>query len=155
MLNIIFVCKDNLTRSVAAELATKKYLVENKISNVIVSSAGIDLGNFKKIFTAHFDELQKIGMGDEVSKHKQKTLKADSIDASTLLIPMGTDHKVYLEQNFSCRIVLFSKLAYNKEESITIDWQQSESGIKDQLRALVREFYRVAPVVIENALSEI
>jgi protein-tyrosine-phosphatase len=155
MLKIIFVCKDNLTRSVAAELATKKYLTENHIYDITASSAGIDLGKFDKIYTAHFDELQKMGMGEEVSKHKQKTLKADLIDASTLLIAMGKDHKEYLEKNYSCRTVLFSKLAYNKDESVTIDWQKPEEIIDEQLRSMVREMYRVAPVIIEKALDEI
>ena len=41
-LKILFVCKGNIFRSVTAEYSLRKYLFDNNINDVIVSSAGIE-----------------------------------------------------------------------------------------------------------------
>ena len=128
--------------------AVRNYIIKNKIEDVVVSSAGIDLGHFSKPFTAHFDELTKIGA--DASGHKQKLLIQKMIDNETLVVAMDQSQKDYVEKNFNCRCELFSKLAYNTERPIKIDWSKSDEEINNQLREMVHDFFKVAPEIIKN-----
>ena len=61
MKNILFVCTDNIGRSVIAEYSLKDLLNRNKIDDVFVSSAGTNADSDISGFSmAHFPEMKKV-----------------------------------------------------------------------------------------------
>jgi len=93
-IKIRFVCSGNVFRSMAAEYLMKNRLYKQGISAFQVSSAGI---------TAKTQEISPIVLaslkerGIDASGHKQTKLTQEIVDDTDLLIAMGINHQVFIQ----------------------------------------------------------
>ncbi|WP_397469523.1 hypothetical protein [Psychrobacillus sp.] len=68
-MNILFICTDNYTRSVIAELCMKDYLRKKNNISVHVGSAGIRANSdISKYSSIHFDIMNEMGIDTSAFK---------------------------------------------------------------------------------------
>jgi protein-tyrosine phosphatase len=126
-MKILFVCKGNVVRSFCADYFSNKFIKENKINDIEISSAGTEAGNYDltpelKIY----DELEI-----DFSKHKQRKLSKEIINENDLIISMDKYNQKFIKENFNVNSDLFNKFCYNKEEGI-VNFH-SEDEIKETI----------------------
>ena len=137
-MKIVFVCTDNIGRSVIAEYCLKDYLAKNNNSGIEVSSAGTDADSDLTGFSfAHFDELKKIGI--DASGHQRRQITEEIVDDSDLIIAMAQVHEKELKEMFGIDVPLYNEIIKNEKSSIIC----SSPGHKDldaNMRRLVHYF---------------
>lgn len=104
MENILFVCKGNIFRSVTAEFALRRCMVGQ--SAIAVASAGTMNAPELEVRPDVMQYLAQQGL--DVSRHERRTLTADMLGSSDLVISMSTDHVDTLSQQFQFNSELFS-----------------------------------------------
>jgi len=100
MLRVLFVCTGNIFRSLTAEYALRHVLGAG--SSTVVASAG----------TEDFPHVVKpvvggylLARGLDVSQHRRRTLTAEILRDSGLVIAMSTEHRAVLAEYFDRRDV--------------------------------------------------
>ena len=108
-LKVIFVCKQNIFRSVTAEYCLKKYLDKNNIENWSVSSAGV-VAYPESMFPRLIERFKRMGVG-HVVEHKQTKLNKENLEDSDFVIAMARSQKEFIENNFNYgNVYLFTEL---------------------------------------------
>ena len=106
---IVFVCTDNIGRSVISEYLLQDYLKKNNIANIEVSSAGINAGSDASKFSmAHFGELKKMGV--DASGHKRRQMDKEIADSADLIIASEKLHQDWIKENIGIEVPLFNKI---------------------------------------------
>src|SRR5690554_6769311 len=112
-MNILFVCTGNTCRSSMAEGILKKYLKENSIENIYVSSAGISAFQGQKANEKAENVLRKKGI--DISSHKSRQLTEEILKDSDLILTMTNAHKNIILQaipNISNKVYTLKEYAY-------------------------------------------
>lgn len=112
---ILFVCSGNIFRSMTAEYMLKKYLKQHKITDFIVSSAGIT-AKPHQADPFLVQELTKRWI--DVSHHHQRKLTQEILDQQDIVIAMGQNHKEFIWEHRKRRVFLFNELAFNKKTPV-------------------------------------
>lgn len=127
--NILFICTGNIFRSMTAEYALKAALGFD--ANHTVHSAGL-MDAPHEIVSFVADYLR--GRGLDVSRHQPKKLTPEMLEDADLAVAMGTEHRHRINQEFACRLPLFSEVAYGTEEPLrdvhemVPDWRNNEAA---------------------------
>ncbi|MCX6822945.1 MAG: HIT domain-containing protein [candidate division SR1 bacterium] len=112
---ILFVCKGNIFRSMTAEYMMKKYLTQHKITDFVVSSAGIEAKpHIADPYLVADLKKRKI----DVSKHQQRKLNKELLEQQDIVIAMGQNHKDFIWQQWKRRVFLFNELAYDQKTPV-------------------------------------
>ncbi|MEI7563567.1 MAG: HIT domain-containing protein [bacterium] len=150
---ILFVCKGNIFRSMTAEYMMKKYLTQHKITDFVVSSAGIEASP-KTVDPYLVADLKKRNI--DVSKHQQRKLSKELLDQQDIVIAMGQNHKDFIWNNWKRRVFLFNELAYNKktpvldiEEKIPAN-KRNEDAREKYEKAVVDHIQKWTPAVFSS-----
>jgi len=116
---ILFVCTDNIGRSLVAELLLKDYLTKHNIDDIEVLSAGTnadsDISNFEM---SHFRILQDRGI--DPFAHQRTRLNEDLVSKSDFIITMDTTHKQWIEDQFGAQSFLFNEICNGEKTSVTV-----------------------------------
>lgn len=91
MKKIMFICSGNTCRSPLAEGLFKKYLQENNITNIEVSSAG--LGAFSGDEVSVNSVLVAKNRGVDISSHRARNINPEHLLATDLFFCMTDSHK--------------------------------------------------------------
>lgn len=125
-MNILFVCTGNTCRSSMAEGILKKYLEENNIENIYVSSAGISAFQGQKANEKAVNVLSKKGI--DISSHKSRQLTEEILKDSDIILTMTNAHKNIILQavpDISDKVYTLKEYAYiiNSEsiEGLNVD----------------------------------
>ncbi len=71
-MKLIFLCTDNYTRSITAELCMIVYLERTENTNIVVSSAGFKVSSDLSRFSAiHFKRMEDLGVNTSTFKRTQ------------------------------------------------------------------------------------
>lgn len=132
---ILFVCKGNIFRSMTAEYIMKKYLMQHKITDFLVSSAGIEAKPHKADLSL-IQDLKKRKI--DISAHHQRRLTKELLDQQDIVIAMGQNHKDFIWKHRKRRVFLFNELAYHRKTPV-LDIEESLSP--EKLNADSREKY--------------
>ena len=152
-LKILFVCKGNIFRSVTAEYSLRKYLFDNNINDVIVSSAGIEAKK-EKINPFLKNSLKKLGI--LVNNHRQRKITKKILEENDEIIAIGKDHKEFIEKRFGMKVSLFNKFALNKDtpildiEDCVVDYKHHEDAVEKFIEGTVKHIHTLTPKVYEE-----
>lgn len=98
-MKIVFVCTGNTCRSPMAEILMKKYIEENNIENVEVSSCGIMCSNGMPISEGSRTALKELGIDNIV--HKSNMITMREIIESDYIFTMTVHHRDWLRVNYN------------------------------------------------------
>ena len=100
MRQILFVCTGNIFRSLTAEYALRHAL--DPRAGILVASAGTEdrWYDVHPLVSGHLHSR-----GNDVSRHRRRTLTADMFAPTVTVIAMSTDHRDFIAQNFGRRDV--------------------------------------------------
>jgi protein-tyrosine phosphatase len=118
MPSILFVCTGNIFRSVTAEYALKASL--DPRSPIQVSSAGT-VALPQEMYPDVRAYLVQRGM--DPSRHQQRKVSAELLQATDLVIAMSTDHQSFLLDAFQHRAPLFHEVCHGRPESLLDVWE--------------------------------
>ena len=152
-IKICFVCSGNVFRSMAAEYLMKNRLYKQGISAFQVSSAGI---------TAKTQEISPIVLaslkerGIDASGHKQTKLTQEIVDDTDLLIAMGINHQVFIQDTRWVKVPVFNELDYREhtpvydvEEAIQ-DYATNPQAVEKYERRAIHHIEKWIPYVIKS-----
>lgn len=145
---IIFVCAENITRSLTAECCLKKYLEDEGIGGIEVSSAGTTGTNndISDHCFAHFEELEKLGI--DLSKHKRTPLTEKMAENADLIVCMSQTHQDWIKENYNINSFLFTEISEGTKRSISVP-SPSDPATEPFLRNFVHECYASMPKFVE------
>ena len=145
---VLFVCTGNVFRSLSAEYALKKYLIDSKIKGWQVSSAGI-IAKKQFIHPKTISTFNKFGV--DVLIHVQRKLSRKILDESDLIIAMSKNHVDFIKSNFNFnKVFLFNELAINRKSSVKdIDsvknYMTNKVGVDRKIRRTIMRIMKSTP----------
>ena len=114
MIKILFVCRQNVFRSKCAEYLAKKYIEDNNLKNIQISSAGTDTKPDIP-YQLVIDRLVYHGVNSKKLNYSQTLLTKKIIDENDYIVCMTELQKqraIELSHDTS-KIFLFNELAFN------------------------------------------
>lgn len=155
--SILFVCTENVFRSVAAEGCFKKYLLDNGIENWRVGSAGT-LTNPESIDPKVRETLLKLGI--DASAHTQRRLTQEMLGEYDAVVAMAEDHIAFMQSHFYYKnAVLFNDLAMGEQISIwdvkdeVPDHLHNRPAVEEKLERTVRDIHTKTSALYKNAVE--
>jgi protein-tyrosine-phosphatase len=131
-MKILFVCTDNIARSLAAEYLLKNWLQKNNRYDIEVSSCGINADSDTSSFCMdHLDKLTKMGI--DISMHKRTQLTEDVLKKNDLVIAMDESHQNWIKEKFNLDIPLYNEIYKNEKTSIRITPLEAGISLSDKL----------------------
>ncbi|AHB41402.1 TPA: low molecular weight phosphatase family protein [Patescibacteria group bacterium] len=108
-MNILFVCKGNIFRSMSAEYLTKKHLEKIGMEAINVSSAGTE-ANPQAAHPTTVNRLKHYHC--DPNNHTQRKISKEILAQQDLIICMGNNHREVIEDmGFDC--LLFNEIAFD------------------------------------------
>lgn len=101
MKKIILVCTGNTCRSPMAEGILKKYLLDNKITDISVSSMGLSAYDGDWASANAIDALDEIGI--DIKSHRSKRVLAKDIYEADRIYVMTLQHKNVIVETFNSK----------------------------------------------------
>jgi protein-tyrosine phosphatase len=126
MPSILFVWTGNIFRSLTAEFALKARL--DPRSPMAVSSAGTVAIPQQSHPDVRAYLMQR---GMDPSRHQQRRVSTELLNATDLVIAMSTDHQAYLFDIFQYHASLFNKVCYGRSEPLLDVWEAVPTWEKD------------------------
>jgi len=147
-MKILFVCTDNYTRSVIAELCTKQYLKENNNNAIKVASCGIRANSdISKYSNIHFHIMDELGI--DTSTFKRTQLTETSFEEFDVIIGMSELHKDYIKQQYNRNILLFNEVFNGQQTPVNIG-SPDQYDFRKQMKQLVLYIKNAIPEIINN-----
>ncbi|MFC4559264.1 hypothetical protein ACFO3D_13780 [Virgibacillus kekensis] len=152
-MKLLFLCTDNFTRSVTAELCAKHYISKNNMDNMEVDSAGFRAESDLSIYSdIHFDRMKELGV--DTSSYKRTAFKEEYIPQYDFLIGMGKEHKDYILSTYGRKIHTFNEIYENRDTSIVIPPPDQDGKYLNEIKNMVDYIYDAIPVLITNLLNK-
>lgn len=148
-INVLLVCTGNTFRSFIAENCLKKYLLDNKIDRINVSSAGI-LAKRASPNPKTISELKRRGV--KIKNYKQRKLTKGILEKQDFVIAMAKNHQDFILKNFKRSVPLFNEVVYNKHTSIS-DGSILGERIKD--KKIVGKFIEETVDYINSSIGKL
>ncbi|RPH78349.1 MAG: hypothetical protein EHM80_10470, partial [Nitrospiraceae bacterium] len=111
--SILFVCTGNIFRSVTAEYALKVRLGAD--TSCVVGSAGIDV---KPQPIHDWVQTRLHEKGADLTRHAQRQLTKELVEAADLVVAMGRDHQVFIREQFERDVPLFNQICLGDDQPI-------------------------------------
>lgn len=122
-MKLLFVCTGNIFRSMSAEYLAKKYIKDNKIKWIQISSAWTS-ANPEYPFDYTLERLKQYWCN--ASKHKQTKVSQDVLQDKDWVICMAKHHQEVIK-SFGYEWVLFNLVAYDHNKDVM---DEAEYAIK-------------------------
>lgn len=118
-IKILFVCTDNIGRSLMAEYLLRNWLKKNSRYDIEVFSCGTNATSDTSSFS--MDHIGKLNdMGIDASMHKRTQLSKDLLLQSDIVIAMDESHQNWVKGKFHMEIKLYNEIYKNEKTSIRI-----------------------------------
>jgi protein-tyrosine-phosphatase len=154
MQNILFVCTDNIGRSVIAGYCLKDYFIKNNIKNVSVLSAGTNASsNISGFSMAHFPEMKKLGI--DASKHWRRQLTKELFFNADRVIIFDFKNKEWIEQNLGTEVMLFNQLYKGEEMELRTSGDLFTGSHDDRMIQATHYIYDAMPIIWEKIKFEL
>lgn len=153
-MKVLFVCTQNIFRSLSAEKLLKLYLEKQKNTNIIVSSAGSEAepGVPYSYTLKILDEL-----GIKKFTHSQQKLSQVLVDQQNIIICMTHEHQAIVRDRFGAKSFLFCELAFGQKKDLEddIETQTSDSDLEQFVVSTVKRIFEGIPTIYEKLLKKL
>jgi protein-tyrosine-phosphatase len=149
MFRVLFICTDNIGRSLTAEYLLRDWLAKNNRSDIEVASAGIKADSDISSFC--LDHIAKLkDMGIDVSGHKRTQVTRAILEKYDLVIAMDESQKEWVYDQFGLAIQLYNEIYKGEKSSILITPPNAVGTVSERLLAMVDYFYDSMPDLMKK-----
>jgi len=147
--SVLFVCTGNIFRSVTAEYALKARFGPG--TSCLVSSAGIDA---KPQSVHDWVETRLREKGADLTRHVQRQLTKELVEAADLVIAMGRNHQVFIREQFGRDVPLFNQVCLGHDQPILDlhevmpDWETDPERARAYVWAVIDVIWATAPALL-------
>jgi protein-tyrosine phosphatase len=147
--SVLFVCTGNIFRSVTAEYALKAGLGVG--TPCVVSSAGIDV---KPQSVHDWVQTRLREKGANTTRHVQRQLTKELIEAADLVIAMGRNHQVFIREQFGRDVPLFNQVCLGHNQPILDlhemipDWETDPERARAYVWSVIDVIWATAPALL-------
>jgi protein-tyrosine phosphatase len=147
--SVLFVCTGNIFRSVTAEYALKDRLGTG--TPCVISSAGIDA---KPQLVHDWVQTRLRVKGADPTRHVQRQLTRELVEAADLVIAMGRDHQVFLREQFGRDVPLFNQVCLGHDQPILDlhevmpDWESNPERARAYVWSVIDVIWATAPALL-------
>jgi protein-tyrosine-phosphatase len=144
---VLFVCSDNIGRSLMAEYLLKDYLRKNNRSDIEVSSCGTNANSDISSFCMdHISKLKKMGI--DTAEHKRTQLTKDILLGNDVVIAMDETHQTYIKEKYSINVPLYNEVYKGEKTSIRITPPGATGPISKRLLETVDYINESLPALV-------
>jgi protein-tyrosine phosphatase len=148
LMNIMFVCTDNFTRSVIAEFCMKDFLRRNNKTSIKVASSGIRANSdISKYSNIHFYIMNELNI--DITDFKRTLFDEKYFKEYDIIIAMSELHRDYIKEQYNREIPLFNEVYNGQKTAVNIGAPDSDDFV-EQMYKLVQFFYEATPQIIRN-----
>ena len=147
-LKILFVCTQNVFRSLSAHKLLEFYDKENKFE---VDSAGTIASSWETPYIWTLNTLYEIGV--EKFEHKNKKITTQLLKEQDIIIAMTKQHQQII-RNLGFESYLFNQIVYNQNTDLMDDNETTYHSLEEFVRETVEYINQSTPILIEK-LKEI
>lgn len=149
-MKLLFVCTGNIFRSMSAEYLAKKYIKDNKIKGIEISSAGT-IANPESPFSYTIKNLEKYWC--DSSLHRQTKLTSEVLEDKDFVICMAQHHLDRVRE-LLYEWMLFNFLAYGKKDDVMDEAEYEEKhwsygDLEDYVKTIVDYIHDAMPKIFE------
>jgi hypothetical protein len=149
MFKILFICTDNVGRSLTAKYLLEDWLRKNDRNDIEVNSAGINATSDISSFSMdHLGKLKEMGV--DVSDYKRTQLTQEILLEHDLAIVMDEDEQVWVRDRFEIELPLYNEIYKNENSSVLITIPGMTETISERLIKMVDYISESIPVVAEK-----
>jgi protein-tyrosine phosphatase len=149
--SILFVCTGNVFRSMTAEYVCRR------IANPYLyrfHSAGTEGHPSKRALPHVYCYLQSQGL--ETVEHSSRSIDANMIFSSSLVIAMNYDHQDFLLREYGIQVPCFMEVATGDAQAlpdlcdIFYEYEEEDMAVKAHIKKVISTIQEAAPTFIEN-----
>jgi protein-tyrosine phosphatase len=148
-MKILFLCTDNYTRSVTAEMCLRHYINHNNIKDIEVASAGVRAdSDISKYSSIHFERMKELEI--DTSTFTRIQFQKEFFDTYDVIVGMGIEHKQYLFEQYGEKVYSFNEIYKNEDSSVVVPPPDEEGKYLLDIRKMVDDLLQAMPDFVEN-----
>jgi protein-tyrosine-phosphatase len=149
MFKILFICTDNVGRSVTAEYLLLDMLAKAGRHDIEVVSAGTTADSDVSSFCfAHLDKLYEMGI--DTSGHERTQVTKEILENCDLAIVMEGEHREWIEERFDTKVYFYNEIYKDEKTDIQISPLGSQGTMEEKCLRMVEYFEESLPTVLEK-----
>lgn len=149
MYKILFICTDNVGRSLTAKYLLEDWLLKNGRDDIEVSSAGINTTSDVSSFSMdHIGKLKEMGI--DVVGYTRTQLTYEILSEHDLAIVMDEEEQVWVRERFNVEIPLYNEIYKNEKTPVLITVPGMTETIPERLMEMVDYIAESIPVLAEK-----
>lgn len=149
MYRVIFICTDNVGRSLTAKYLYEDWLVRNNLDDVVVSSAGTHADSDISSFSMeHMGRLRELGV--DASGYVRTQLTEELLREHDIAMVMDEEQRVWIKERFAVEVPLYNEIYKGESVSLLITSPGATRPIAERLVAMVDYIHESIPVLAEK-----
>jgi len=149
MFKILFICTDNIGRSLTAKYLLEDWLGKNGRDDIEVSSAGIDAGSDISSFSMdHMARLLELGI--DASGHRRTQVTRELIMEQDIAIVMDEEQRGWVRAEFGIELPLYNEILKGESTPVSITIPGMTETIGERLLRMVEYIYDSIPQLAER-----
>ena len=149
MFKVIFICTDNICRSLTAKYLLEDYLARNNRYDITVFSAGTEAeSDISSYRMDHLDRLKEMGV--DTSSHVRRQLTRELLSGCDLAIVMDEDQRSWVRETFAVELPLFNEIYKGESVSLLVTPPGATVPIGERLVRMVDYIYESIPTLLEK-----
>jgi predicted protein tyrosine phosphatase len=149
MFKILFICTDNVGRSLTAKYLLEDWLRKNGRDDIAVSSAGIRAGSDISSFSMdHMARLLELGV--DASRYERTQVTRELIMEHDLAIVMDEEQKHWIGTEFGIELPLYNEILRGESTPVLITLPGMTETIGERLLRMVEYIYDYIPQLVEK-----
>ena len=154
---VLFVCTQNVFRSLSAEKLLEKYLLEKKDNRFEINSAGTEAYPDNP-YSYTLEKLEELGV--KSFSHQQTRVSKKLLESQNIVICMTKSHQDFLKRNFRQESYLFNEISYGKKTDIADDVESSiylrgENSLEVFVKDTVMKIAQAVPYIYKALVVKI
>lgn len=149
MYKILFICTDNIGRSLTAKYLFEDWIRKNGRGDIEISSAGTHANSDISSFA--MDHISKLrAMGVDASGHVRTQLTREILLKHDLSIVMDEEQQAWVRDMFNIRIPLYNEIYKDEKSSVRISVPGMTEAMGERLGKMVDYIAESIPVMMER-----
>ena len=144
-IQVLFVCTQNVFRSLSAKKLLEKYLLEKKDNRFEIHSAGTEAYPDNP-YSYTLEKLEELGVKPFL--HQQTRVSKEVLESQDIVICMTRSHQDFLQRNFGQKSYLFNELSCGEKTDLEDDVETSvfsSKHLETFVKNTVIKIYKAVP----------